>query len=38
MAWLILDNESCSGTGRIDVAFDVHVEVSRVKWSGVTSS
>jgi hypothetical protein len=38
MAWLILDTESCGGTGRIDVASDVHLKVSRVKWIGVTSS
>jgi hypothetical protein len=38
MAWLILDTESCGGTDRIDVASDVHVEMSRAKWTDVTSS
>jgi hypothetical protein len=38
MMWLILDTESYGGTDRIDVASDVYVEVSCVKWTGVTSS
>jgi hypothetical protein len=37
MTWLILDAESYGWIDRIDVAFDVHVEVSHVKWTdGVT--
>jgi hypothetical protein len=31
MMWLILGTERCDGTSRIDVAADVHVEVSRTK-------
>jgi hypothetical protein len=38
MVWLILDTESYGGTGRIDVASDIHVEVSRTKWTSVASS
>jgi hypothetical protein len=37
MAWLILDIESCGRTDQIDMASDVHVEVSRAKWTDVTS-
>jgi hypothetical protein len=38
MVWIILDNESYGGTDRIYVASDVHVELSRTKWTDVTSS
>jgi hypothetical protein len=38
MAWIILDNESYGRTDRIYVASDVHVKVSRIKWTGVASS
>jgi hypothetical protein len=38
MAWLILGTERCGETDRIDVAPDVHVEVSRSSAHAVTSS
>jgi hypothetical protein len=38
MAWLILDTESYGGTGYIDVASDVYIELSRAKWTDVTYS
>jgi hypothetical protein len=38
MAWLILDPKNYGGIDRIDVTSDVHVKVSHVKWTDVTSS
>jgi hypothetical protein len=38
MVWIILDTESYGEIDRIDVASDVHVEMSRAKWTGMTSS
>jgi hypothetical protein len=37
-AWLILGTKKCGGTDRIDVAADVHMEVSRDMCTGMTTS
>jgi hypothetical protein len=37
MVWLILGTERFGRTGRIDMAADVHVEVSHVMFVGMTS-
>jgi hypothetical protein len=36
LTWLILGTKRCAGINRIDVAADVHVEVSRAKECDVT--